>query len=256
MASGGTLRQSAEGTWSDPSSATFGSAPVQDNLLIAVLEERSGGSSANHVLSGITGWTHEVSRTMEQSNGTYRRTFSIFYKVAAASEVSTVTGDDGTGNNKKLSIYEYEHTGDGDQWILLESASNDNGATSNATSISTGTTASASATSMFIFGGMGLKFTGSPGSSRTYTWDTGLTSDFNGSSAGNQMFHCAGSDETDTVTGTKSSTCTQDTGAAANLGLAAGILVFSIESGGGGGATGKSNPLFGSLGGCLSGVIA
>jgi hypothetical protein len=50
------------------------------------------------------------------------------------------------------------------------------------------------------------------------------------------MFHCAGSDETDTVTGAKSSTCTQDTGSASNLGLANGILVFSIESGGGGGA--------------------
>ena len=238
-----SLRQSAEGTWADPSSATFASAPVQGNLLIAMVTERSGGSASNHALSGITGWTHQISRTIEQSHGTYRRSFSIFYKVAAASEATNVTADDGTSNSKRLCIYEYQHDGVEDQWSFLDSASNDNGQTSDATSISTGTTGSVSGTTMFIFGGFALKSTNGHTGSRTYTWDSGLSSDFNGSYAANQMMHAAGSDAVDTVTGTKSSTCTHSTGNSQNLGLMAGILVFSTTSGGGGGGGDAAFPI-------------
>lgn len=229
-----TIRQSASGgmTGADPDTATFASSPVQGNLLLAIASERSGGDASNHTLTGITGWTHEIIQTTEQANSTYRRTFSVFYKEAGASESTGVTLDDGTANDKYLSIYEYEHGVGEDQWTLLDSVSADNGQTIGGTTQTTGTTASVSGT-MLLFAGL-LAKRGASSSDISVTWDNDVDledAEFN-PGASQDMSHAAGSTSADTVTGTKESTGTL--GASANnRGLDAGMLVFDIVSTGG-----------------------
>lgn len=225
-------RQSkADVSGSDPASITLDSTPVEGNLLVAIMSERSGGDATNHALTGITGWTETIQQTIESGSGTYRRTHSMYWKVAGASESTTVTFDDGTSNNKYLSVIEFEHVGgDEDQWVLLDSSSNDNGQTPNATTIGTGSTASQSG-EMFLVASAVIKRGNTPESTKPTSWDTGLTldQDFDPDN-NNTMAHSIGSDAKDTVTGTKSSTCTL-TLDGNNLGLSAAILVFDVESG-------------------------
>ena len=231
-----TLLNSAQSNFAgtDPATVTI-TAPTEGNLLVAICSERSGGSAANHALTGITGWTHTIADTIEQANGTYRRTHSVFWKVAGASEGTSVTLDDSTSNVKWLSVYEFQHVGGSeDQWILLDSQSADNGQTSSATTLSPGSTASQSG-EMFILGSCVQKRASTLIDSSPWSWDTGLAEDvtFDPATSGD-MAHGIGSDSKDTVTGAKSSTVTL-TASANNLGLAAAILVFDVESGGGGG---------------------
>ena len=227
-----TLLNSAQSTMTgaDPAVATI-TEPTQGNLLIAVCTERSGGDATNHALTDITGWEHTIASTIEQASGTYRRTFSIFWKEAGASEGTSLTFDDGTANSKYLTVYEYQHVGGSeDQWVLLDSASNDNGTTSNATTIASGTTGSQSG-EMFIFAAASVKRPNSLVDTSPWSWDSGLSEDATfDPSVGNTMAHGGGSDAKDTATGTKSSTVTL-TAHASNIGLAAGILVFDVESG-------------------------
>lgn len=226
------LRQSANSNFNgaDPATATLSSAPVEGNLLIAVCSERSGGSASNHALTGITGWTHEISQTIEQGNGSYRRTHSMFYKEAGASEPSSVTLDDGTSNGKWLSVWEFELETGEDQWSFLASVSNNNGTTGSATTISTGSTASQSG-DMFIVASCVVK-RGASGVSPTISWDSGLSSDGSYSSGLNyDMDHGVGSDAADTATGAKSSTATLSN-SVNNSGLSAALIVFdTIGSG-------------------------
>lgn len=214
----------------DPAELTLDSAPVQGNLLIAVGSDRSGGSAANYAITGITGWTQTIQRTILSGDATYRRTHSMYWKVAGASESSTVTLDDGTANSKYFSVTEYEFEAGENQWVLLDSISNDNGATDAATTMSTGTTASVSG-DMFLVASFVSKRNGN-GGSETISWDTGLSADYSHSSAGTfKMDHGIGSDASDTVTGTKSSTGTTSSGN--NRGLSAALLVFDTISSGG-----------------------
>ncbi len=234
-----TLRQSAQSNFAgaDPATATLASSPVEGNLLVLVATERSGNNASSYTTTGITGWTQEISRDVELANGTYRRNLIIWWKVAGASESTSVTVDNGTSSAKWVSIHEYEHVGvDEDQWSLLDSASNDNGTTSSATTIATGTTASQSG-EMFIVAAGSVKRGNNTLSIGTVTFDSGLSTDttYDPATSGD-MAHIIGSDAKDTATGTKSSTMTL--GASANnIGLTAGIIVFDVESGGGGGAT-------------------
>lgn len=228
------LRQSAFGgdPGGDPESATFASAPVEGNLAVAIVSERSGGTATNQVLTGITGWTHVIAETTEQSAGSFRRSFSVFIKVLEASESSTVTVDDGTSSDKWLSIAEFEPSGTDDQFVLLESASNDNGQTNNANTIATGTTASVSETRYLTLGAMIMRNPSAASDATTTSWATqSLTVAFNfGDSSGGDDFdmgHHLAFDGADTVNGIKQSTCSLLTNTN-NTGLNAGIVVISL----------------------------
>jgi len=216
----------------DPAAITI-TEPTEGNLLLAVVTERSGGSAANHVLSDITGWTHTIQETTESGNGSYRRSFSVFWKIAGASEGTSLSADDGTSNNKWLTFLEYELEAGEDQFDLLESASNDNGVTSNATSLATGTTATVSGTEFLEFAVLIARRSG-----HTQAWTTsytnGLAVDDDNGIGSNAMFQGAGSDGDDTTEEAKSSTISITGNDTNNSGLNAAILVFSLISAAGG----------------------
>lgn len=248
-----TLRQSAQSNFAgaDPATATYSSTPVEGNLLIAVGSERSGGDATNHALTGITGWTETIQRTTESGNGTYRRTHSMYWKAAGASESTSVTLDDGTSNDKWLSIYEFEFETGEDQWVLLDSISNDNGTTSDASTIGSGTTGSQSG-EMFVVASTVMKRKNNGTDSAPHSYDSGLTIDQTYDPASsNDMCHSLGSDAKDTTSGTKSTTCTLSAGS--NLGLSCALLVFDVE--GGAGAAGPRSPMGHPINGFLRGPI-
>jgi len=86
-------------------SATFPSAPNEGNLLIAAVSGRSGQSNPS-----ITGWTLDSNANYVETDATYRRSTHVFYKVAGASESSTVTASWGSGSGTS-SIVIAEYTG-------------------------------------------------------------------------------------------------------------------------------------------------
>lgn len=239
MASSATEVQSAASNLAgaDPATATLGAAPTEGNLLIVWGGERSGTDTSNISLSGITGWTETITLDLQQADSTYRRSHFMWWKVAGSGESSSVTYDDGTSNHKYVAISEYEHGGDGDQWSLLDSQSNSNVSTNDGTSLSTNATGSVSG-EMFLVATMLIK-RGQDTAANTVSWDSGLSEDQSHYHASNFDIDLAiGSDASDTVTGTKSSTGTlSDANGLKNRGLSAAILVFDIEAAAGGGPT-------------------
>jgi hypothetical protein len=226
----------------DPATMTI-TEPTEGNLLIAVVTERSGGSASNHAITGITGWTHTISETTEQANSSYRRSFSVFWKVAGASEGTTITADDGTSNDKYLSFLEYEHEAGEDQWVLAGSATNDNGATTGDTTLATGTTASVSGTKFLEIGVSCVRRSGTE-ADWSHSWDAGLGVDANNGDTFNKMMQGIGSDGDDTTAETKTSTVTWSGDQITNnTGINAGILVFSLIAAVGGGAVLPRHPL-------------
>jgi hypothetical protein len=74
--------------------ATYGSTPVQGNLLVAVAAANSGS------INTPSGWSVAVNRGTVQSK-------AIFYKIAGASEATTVTVTQTGTSHMGLHIYEY-----------------------------------------------------------------------------------------------------------------------------------------------------
>jgi len=218
------LRQVAVGSWGSPSEAVFSSAPLVGSLLIACTSERSGGSAGDHVVTGDD-WVHQVANTTAQSDGSYRRSASVFFKVAGVSEPVSFTCDDGTFNTMRLTIFEYELEAGEDQWVLLDSDFADDGATSNGSTIDIGATVSVSAGRMFVWGCVVSKNGSGIDNPKSVSYSNGLTSDYAGERGYFDMSHFAAS-ANDGVTGIKTSIATQ-TGSVDSSGLAGAILVFS-----------------------------
>jgi hypothetical protein len=208
----------------DPATATFGSTPVEGNLLIATATERSGTAHASYTISG-SGWTKAFGRDVSLGDSTYRRSMAVWYKLAGASEPTAITIDNGTANGKKVQIQEFAAAAGTKIGSLLDSASNDNGNTSNAGSLSVGTTGSTSGHQLVI-GVMGVKRNASS-ASYTSSWSDGLADSLDSVHASTSSQDILSAwDETD-VTGTKTSTATMST-AISNDGLIGGILAFEI----------------------------
>jgi len=232
-----SIVQQVEGTRADPSVLTI-TEPTSGNLGIVVMMERSGGSASNHVLTGITGWTHTIVSTTEAANPSFRRSFSVFWKVHGASEGTTINADDTTSNNKHCFYVEFTHEAGESTWSLLDSASNDNGTTTDASSIASGTTGSIGGSGdALIFAVMGQRnniIVTPP----VHTWGSiALTS-------GNAFFDTASTDDFTnymtfgyngayTGTGTVATTASYSSGSNANTGINAAILAFDLQSGGG-----------------------
>lgn len=82
-------RQSvASGSIYDTTATVELGAIVEGNLLIATAAERSGATAIT--LSG-TGWTPFVTHAQSPADGTYRKTLYMWYKMAAASEPTSIT---------------------------------------------------------------------------------------------------------------------------------------------------------------------
>ena len=138
-------------------SATFGSTPTAGNLLLAQAASRL--DNTNPTISG-TGWTRLFFSCYAVSGGdcgtvdsSQRRTLSLFYKVAGASEPTTITISN--INNAALSLVELSTDAQSGFASMspIVYATNNSG-TSSVTTLATGTTSSVSGASEYLLVGM------------------------------------------------------------------------------------------------------
>lgn len=116
--------------------ASFGSAPAQGSLLVAMAFTRTGTSPT----LTSSGWTNRIARNTLLTDSTFRRSFYVWTKIAGASESTSVVFG---GGQSFVAIHEYTGSA-GETFAFLNAVSNDDGATSNATNITTGTSGSVS----------------------------------------------------------------------------------------------------------------
>lgn len=226
-----TAVQSKASASADPAAVTLDSTPVEGNLLVAVMMERSGTTSANSTISG-TGWEKRIARDVSLGDTTYRRSLSVWTKTAGASEPTSISVDDGTANVKRLLVLEVSAGGAEVTWTFEDAASNDNGNTTNATSIATGTTGSIAAGNLLQLGILAVKVA-TGGTEYTITWasDTLTTvAEADTTTSHERAMFIGMAQQSDA--GTRASTASVST-SAGNVGLLAGILVFSAEEVGG-----------------------
>ena len=94
-----SLQQSRQATGSSTSpSATFVTGPTQGNLIFVAI-----GWESNYTLTGPSGYT----LVAQETTGT-RGNHATYYKVAGASESSTVTGTISTSDNWCISMVEFD----------------------------------------------------------------------------------------------------------------------------------------------------
>jgi hypothetical protein len=108
--------------------------PTEGNLLLAYSHHRSGAADAS--ISG-TGWTKVLERDIEVADATFRRALAVFAKFAGAAETGTISISWSGGPSSQMQVREFS----GVEGEDIVSASNDNGATDDETSVGTGTTA-------------------------------------------------------------------------------------------------------------------
>ena len=149
------VQKASAGTAGNASSisATYGSTPAQDNLLVLVHHYRNTGT-----LTLPAGWTEAVS---QQGSGS---TITIAYKVAGAAEGTDVTVSVSPSGHQTMTIFEYE--GLSIVTPLDQTASNFDITTT--TSCSTGTTPTTTGADQLLIAGIGLNGT-SDGWANTWT---------------------------------------------------------------------------------------
>lgn len=214
----------------DPGSATFTVGPTEGNLLVALVSNRSGQSLGvgTATISG-SGWTQIIGRDTELADADHRRAIAAFWKVAGASEPSTIEIDNGQTDTKAVILAEYNDDAAG-TWDFAEKADNDNGVTNGATSIGTGTTASTSGNQLIVTLFSRRNNATTPDATVTFTTAGNVFSTALGSFAS----QLASGFSTSSSAGTKTDTASTDSD---NSGLSAAIMVFTATAGGGGGAT-------------------
>ncbi|MCJ7491891.1 MAG: hypothetical protein MUP15_07060 [Dehalococcoidia bacterium] len=177
----------ATGDWTEAGqiSATFGSAPISGNLLIAIV-----GSRRNLTIDLPSGWQTAIN---ESGGATVAPAQAIFYKIAAGSSDQTVEVFTGTTTQLGLQIYEYSGVD------TLDQTASANGT---GTSVSSGTTATTTlADELLIVGMVTLVQTNFSG----WTDSFAEQNDFQG---GAPVRTFAGADCIVTSTGTYSTTAT------------------------------------------------
>lgn len=214
-----TRKQSAVADGVNPT-ATFGATPIAGNLLVSIASSRSGTACASHTISG-TGWTKHICRDTELGNATYRRSLSIWTKVAGASEPTSVQV---SGDTVRLVTQELEDSAARD-WTFVAQASSDNGAVSNAATAATGTTVSVDAGDLVVIGIVAVKNSASTAIT-SVSWTNGLGDNLT-SDGGGFGRHISTAFDEQINTGEKSSVGTLN-GANSNDGVGGGILVFEL----------------------------
>jgi hypothetical protein len=197
--------------------ATFDTTPIESNLLVVSAFSRSGTSTTSHTISG-SGWTKRIARDSEISDAGYRRSLSVWTKVAGVSEPTAIQI---SGDTVKLIIEEFS----GGAFTFEAAVDNDNANTASGTSVSTGTTASVSEDWLLKIGIMGSRASTSASWSTSWTNSLGSTIDYL-DTTGRFLGTAFGED---TTTGTKESTVTISGSTITNSGLTSGLLVFSVE---------------------------
>jgi hypothetical protein len=145
------VQSKASASGIDPATAVFDATPTEDNLLKITVSERSGGSAAGmNLLAPATGWTKEIADTTEQGQTNFRRTQVVWWKVAGASEPTSISADDGTASGKRILIEEYS-AGVPVTWEFLDSISNNTGVGSTSP-LNSGNTGSTSGVQLLLGG--------------------------------------------------------------------------------------------------------
>lgn len=205
---------------------TLGAAPTQGNLLVVMASGRSGETSAS--ISG-TGWTQQVSLATDQADANNRKYLAVWWKVAGASESSTITVSWSNSARHSAAVTEFTTSG-GESWSFETSVTN--GLSTLISSISTGTTSSVTNTPMLLVGCAHVKTDHSDSSTQVpNTWTNSLASavtvdgagQFNGANMGMGWLETS-------ATGTKESTVSWTN--ASGRGAQNSLLVFSLSSGG------------------------
>lgn len=209
------------------------STPTSGNLIVVLVSERSGNS--DWTVSSGSNWTQMFDDATEIADGTYRRTVAAFAKVSEGDETSVgLQVNGGTSSVKYALFMEFSPTATKtfDAVANRTVVSNDNGQTSDATSLSTGTTGSIATTDQLLIGLVVAKV------DSDQTWGNGSYSSINlthaasiylDSFSGFGMFLSGGFAD-DTSTGTKASTAS--VGSNSNVGLNAALIVWPYEAGG------------------------
>lgn len=221
-----SLRGSGNSAYEASPAASFPSAPVSGNLLVAVVADRNGTSTSS--LDG-TGWTKREEEVIAQADGTYRHYVAVFSKVAGASEPSTVTATTDGGGSSILVVCEFESDAS-ETFTFLTSASANTSNAGTITSQTTGTTTSTSG-AVACISVCGIK---SPGSDIT-PWTTWTNSFTNVASydGGPSVLDVSIGLLNSSATGTKETTAS---GTGTDRSVGAAILVFDLD-----GSSGDAN---------------
>jgi hypothetical protein len=119
------------------------------SLLIAVMSERSGVGHTPHTMSdgGATGgdWVKAFGWDQALGDSNARHSFSLWWKVAGSTAAITVSGDDGTGNGKHLSLHEYTTDTPGTWSVVSGAAVGADTGTGSSSPLAIGPTGSAAA---------------------------------------------------------------------------------------------------------------
>lgn len=215
-------------------SITFSATPTEGNLLVVSALDRSGTEASSFSISG-TGWTQEIAQEIERTNSSYRRTHVVWWKIAGASEPTTISV---SGATFTIMAQEFDLDTDGLEATFVEDIVNDNGTTSDEETIDAGSSATSSlASDDYLFIGLfgGRNSSGSFEDLVVVDWATlNLTNNVLANGGNNGRSLASAFLEETGGSGTKNSTADSNpaSGRWDNTGLVAGMLVFSLSSGG------------------------
>jgi hypothetical protein len=131
---------------------TLDSAPAEGSLILVTLIHRATVTDQG---SAVTGFTRIFERNVSQGNSSHHRGLAQFYKVAGSSESTTISCSwSGILFNVWKAVAEVFSPS---TWTYLTFASNDNGATSSATTLNSGTTSSTTAVPKMLFATVGMR---------------------------------------------------------------------------------------------------
>lgn len=220
-----TRVQTAPSVYADPGTVTFASTPAEGNLLVIQASERAGNGHAAYTISG-SGWTKVVGRDVELANGDARRNLAVWWKIAGASEPTSITIDNGTTSSKRVTASEFNDSAAG-TWTFKEKADNDTG-TGSTSPLSTGTTPIVANGTLLVLGVAGWRAEGTTHPT-SVGWTNSLTDIV--TNTGASFSKDDGFAWKETATGGTFESEVSWTGA--SLEATAAILVFDAESGAG-----------------------
>jgi hypothetical protein len=230
-----SVRQvSVDTTFDNPASLALASTPLQGSLLLAFAVERSGTTLWT---MSSAGWTKRAERYQSPTDGTMRKSFATWSKVAGASEPTGITVTP-TGGGGPISLGIAELTADAGEFASLTfGAGVASGSDTVAAFYDSGSTAAVSSTNKLL---VGLCYTKVGGASELpYSdWTAGADdlTEFVEINGGTSMLDVSWAWALSSTTGTNSTRASKDVGSVSSeRGAITSLLVFDL--GGSGGAT-------------------
>ena len=217
----------AESDDGDPATVNMNAVGSTDNILVAIMNERSGTGHAPHAVTDANGtWTKILGEDQELLDSNARQSASLWWRQAVSADTSAafnISADDGTAASKRISVYEVDPSAAYD-WTLQVSSS-DNSGTGSTSPQGSGSTSDPGGSDLFVFAfatwrNENLQNVSSIGFTNV---DTGTTL-FNGGSNGRS--HGAEFSGTGQSSGAKSTDASWSVSGAGNECIC-GIAVFS-----------------------------